>query len=461
MTRKETSRLFIALGIIAIIISIIVTPSFASKYLSPDNSITSEGLEQLKLYRVLLSGLGIATIFFGVFLLKKAEFTSLMNAITEKLNEWLKLKWVVIGALLLGFALRIIVSLRGHNFDFQSYLIVADLMDRGLNVYANTSRYNYGPIWFFILKGLYYLASRDANIFRYLLIIFLSTVDLGIFFILRKKYGNLAGILFFLNPISIIITGYHNQFDNLAILLGLISILFISDSSDEPIKGRKLISLLLLGLSITTKHILFIFPVWLAIKQKGLFQKILTVFIPIAIFILSFLPFWEEGKNGIIQNVFLYKSFNNLPFYWLFVPASLQKISPQILWVLILLVVPFILKDRSLIDFFLYYTAIMVATSPAIANQYLAIAAPFASVFINPFTVLYTVFSTLYLFTSGDGLYYPQLINLSRHQSNCILIFVLTLGIAYSLWRDQLIKLAKNVITNVFVEVKNQLGIKD
>lgn len=461
MSRTQVFRLFISLGIIAIIISIIVTPSFAIKYFSSDNEITADGLEQLKLYRVLLAGLGISGILFGIFLKNKTGITSRINSMIETLNTWLNLRWVFIGTIIIGVALRIIVSLRGHNFDFQSYLIVADLMDRGLNVYANTARYNYGPIWFYILKVLYHLASNDEIIFRYLLIIFLSSVDLGIFFILRKKYGNLAGLLFFLNPISIIITGYHNQFDNLAILLGLLSILFISDNWDEPIHGHKLIGLLLLGLSITTKHILFIFPIWLAIKQKGLFQKLSTMFIPVAIFIFSFLPFWAEGKNGIIQNVFLYKSFNNLPFYWLFVPSSVQKLTPRLLWIIILVLTPFLLRKHKLIDYFLYYSAIMVATSPAIANQYLAIAVPFASVFINPFTILYNVVGTFFLLSTSTGLHYTLPITINQTQSYNLLIFVLTFGIVFSLWKDQLIKTAKNLINNIFFEFKNQLGIRD
>jgi len=45
---------------------------------------------------------------------------------------------------------------------------------------------------------------------------FLSLVDLGIFFVLWKKFGRPAAALFFLNPISVIITGYQSQFDNLA-----------------------------------------------------------------------------------------------------------------------------------------------------------------------------------------------------------------------------------------------------
>src|SRR5258708_36698521 len=56
--------------------------------------------------------------------------------------------------LLSGIALRVYIATFGHNSDLESYEIVADLVARGKSVYANTTRYNYGPIWFCFLWGL-------------------------------------------------------------------------------------------------------------------------------------------------------------------------------------------------------------------------------------------------------------------------------------------------------------------
>jgi hypothetical protein len=47
----------------------------------------------------------------------------------------------------LGFGLRIGLAHFGHNFDFDSFQIVAGLVQDHENVYASTTRYNYGPIW--------------------------------------------------------------------------------------------------------------------------------------------------------------------------------------------------------------------------------------------------------------------------------------------------------------------------
>jgi hypothetical protein len=47
----------------------------------------------------------------------------------------------------IGVGLRIWVSTLGYNFDFESYAVVASIIDSGGNVYAETHRYNYGPVW--------------------------------------------------------------------------------------------------------------------------------------------------------------------------------------------------------------------------------------------------------------------------------------------------------------------------
>jgi len=49
-----------------------------------------------------------------------------------------------ITAVAIGIGLRIWVSTFGYNFDFESYAVVASIIDSGGNVYAETHRYNYG-----------------------------------------------------------------------------------------------------------------------------------------------------------------------------------------------------------------------------------------------------------------------------------------------------------------------------
>jgi hypothetical protein len=108
----------------------------------------------------------------------------------------------------------------GYNYDFESHLIVGKIVSSGGNVYAETSRYNYGPIFSLCLGLFYYLSSFLGNpsfAYRMFIVCFLTCFDIALSFLLYKKYKSMSiAALFFLNPVSIIITGYHNQFDVLA-----------------------------------------------------------------------------------------------------------------------------------------------------------------------------------------------------------------------------------------------------
>src|SRR5579859_6127536 len=175
--------------------------------------------------------------------------------------------WVGV-VLLVGLAARGFFATLGHNYDFESCRVIAGLMEEGKNVYANTDRYNYGPVLFNLLYVLDVVAGRNPEVFRGLLVALLSLADAGIAWILWRKYGLRAGVLFFLNPVSIMITGYHNQFDNVAVLLGLCSVILYGEDFAKRPGGRQYGALGILGLSLMTKHLLFVFPLWLAVKQK-------------------------------------------------------------------------------------------------------------------------------------------------------------------------------------------------
>jgi hypothetical protein len=105
--------------------------------------------------------------------------------------------WLFFVVIIVGIAARLLVATSGHNFDMNSWQIVANIVDRGANVYASTVRYNYGPVWFQILHGLNLLAGHNPDVLRYLVAGFLSLVDVGIFCILWRKFGKVAACLFF------------------------------------------------------------------------------------------------------------------------------------------------------------------------------------------------------------------------------------------------------------------------
>ncbi len=344
------------------------------------------------------------------------------------------------GVLLAGLAARWYFSTLGHNYDFESYQVVAGLMDEGKNVYANTDRYNYGPVWFNVIHLLDVLAGRNPEVFRGLLVVLLSAADAGIAWILWRRVGALAAILFFLNPVSMMITGYHNQFDNVAVLLGLWSVVVYGENFEKPPGGRQFGALAVLGLSLMTKHLLFVFPLWLAVKQKGWWAKGVVLALPVAIFLLGFAPYWADGKQGIIDHVFRYHSLHVACLYNLVMPGFLQSmVSAQAFWLAILAGFACFCRRRTALDSLLIYLAVMVAAAPATMNQYLAIPSAFTSVFVNFSTVIYTLAAAFHLATDTNGLHLMGHVE-GGSTRLATAIYCLGFAVVWTMWREPVMK---------------------
>lgn len=315
--------------------------------------------------------------------------------------------WFIL-VIIAGTLIRLAIAQRGYNFDIVSYRIVADIMADGGNVYAETQRYNYGPIWFYILSFLDTLPfpiSDPLLSLRWKVSSFLSLTDIAIAVCLYRWYGLKVATLFFLNPISIMITGYHSQFDNLAILMALISIKTL-DNESNAISYRSLFGLILLGVCLTIKHLLFLFPFWLAIKNTRWRDKLLTISIPYTVFLASFLAFIPKGTAGIINHVFLYRGFANAPFWHGIAPeVIIDKIPIFILFISTLLLLGLFFRSKKPLESLYLYTIVLVIFSSAVANQYLAICIVAISMHWNLMYALYSIAGTLYLLASGDGLH--------------------------------------------------------
>jgi hypothetical protein len=374
----------------------------------------------------------------------------------KKTDCHFKLGWLFWTVMIAGIAARLLAAARGHDYDMDSWQIVANLVQHGDNVYASTQRYNFAPGWFMILHALDLMAGHNHYVFRYLVAGLLSLGDAGIFLFLWTQFGRLAACWFFLNPISIIISGYQCNFDNLAILLGLLAILAMGDDFDRPINRRKLLGLLILGLSLVVKHVFFAFPFWLAVKQKGMLQKLAVILIPVLIFALSFVPYWPGASHDIIQNVFQYRSYTTEFFYRMFLPQFVQfMFNAQTVWFLLLAAMAFVYRQKRAIEFLLFYTCVLVAVSPANINEYLAIPGAFVATHLNPFTILYTAIGTLHLLVDPNGF---QLSCLSQTIYIDLAIYLLCLSWIWTTWRQNIVVWLNRLLEWTVREMRNQLG---
>lgn len=321
----------------------------------------------------------------------------------------LTLGWVVLVAVI-GVVARLATATQGHNYDIDSYWIVANHVDAGENVYASTHRYNYGPAWFLILGVVKDVADQFPDpfvAFRYLVPTLLSAVDLGIAFMLERRFGPLTAILFVLNPVVILITGYHSQFDNLAVAVGLAAMLMLERGDGPEARSARwwVAGVAMLGLSLVVKHLLLVLCLWLAMRQRSLVRTAMVAIVPPAILVASFLPFVAEGGSGIVANVIEYRSAENAPFHTWIVPRLLQRhVSEVMLFGGVLLALGFLWRRRPPVEQLLLYTVAVVLLSPGLYNQYLAIPAAAIAVYPNGGYLAYAAAATAYLVADSSNL---------------------------------------------------------
>lgn len=313
--------------------------------------------------------------------------------------------------LFLGVVLRYWCMSIGHNYDFESYCIVGDLAGHYRNVYAETTRYNYGPVFFCILGLLYrfsYFLSTDPELtYRILIVSLLTLTDLGITFYIANQNDTRCAVCFFLNPISVIITGYHNQFDNMAILLALYGLHFYNEN--EKLGKKDGLFVLFMSLSLMTKHIFFLIPVFIILKRGlPLKKKMIYTMVPPCAFLISFVPFAlcsKEAFRGIAGNVFLYRSYNNAPLlYGVFELVDLSDHLYIYVYGIIMCVVGFVVRKREFGECIMLYLISMVAFASAITNQYLAI--PMAALYVLKLGIVkyfYMITMLIFLYLNGAG----------------------------------------------------------
>jgi len=311
-----------------------------------------------------------------------------------------------------GFFLRVWICQFGSNMDFASWQANLDLFKEGKSIYE-FGNYTYATPWIYtlyildtlsfpILENTEFVQSIPGEFYRIKIVIFLSFIDFLIFLLLFKNYSLKIGLLFFLNPISIIITGHHNQFSQYAILFGFLSILLYENKN---INKRIFISSLLLGISLAVKHILIFFPLWWAFKEKKIINKIIVIVVPYSIFILSFFPFLINEFQYVYENVLLNWKREDGPFWGMFGPKIIHMyFSLQTLFSLLLVILGFLFVDKKLKESFYFYLMAVVIFSSMMYTQYLVIPLIALAVYWNWKFLLYTLLTFLLFLVDSDQL---------------------------------------------------------
>ena len=310
-----------------------------------------------------------------------------------------------------GTIMRIVLAIITYgNFDMQSYDIVANAVIKGSNVYAVTDRYNYSPVWFTVLYALMRIEPSEAW-FYFLVKLFLCCVDLltlGVLLsIARIRRLPVVGtaIFFYLNPISFLMTGYHGQFDNFAMLMVLTGIYLYLRFSAGPVLRIALLWLFATA-GMVIKHITFYeLIICLHTSIKRHWVKLSLFAASVAIFLLSFVPYWKTGSTGIIEHVFKYGSFSGV--YGL---TSLVAI-PQLkyLFILGMFIFPFFLKGRDIIARCLLGVLFFLTFTTGFAAQYFVLPLALGGLRPTRLFLLYTVVVSILILGDNNNVFMPGL----------------------------------------------------
>ncbi len=324
---------------------------------------------------------------------------------------------VLVAGFLAALLLRaLFFAAQRENYDLRSFQIVAEIVSRGGDVYGETRRYNYAPVWAYLLWGIGRAGRLLGLPLARSVTIALFAVDAAsawlIYRILRirrtpRPGAAFASLLFFANPVSVIVSSYRGMFDNVAILFLLVS---ATAMTKEPVrKGRAVFGV---TASILIKHVAWFHPLLLP-RRKPPRVSLAASLTPYAVFFASLLPFWVS-RERIRQQIFGYQSMGEpygtealrfLPFMPEWGTRALCVVAALtcILWV----------RQRGL-EFdrgSLLLFLVLLIFLPGITPYYFVWPIALGALYPGAGYAVYTVIVTLFLIHSPDaiGLELPHL----------------------------------------------------
>lgn len=330
-------------------------------------------------------------------------------------------KYLWLLAIFIGTLARISIASLGHNGDFNFWIRHAEVVRNDGNLYEGGESYGYGPVWMYLLRLadlIQNIFPENRKVFRLVIILILTLADLLIAAIIARKFSHYAALLFFLNPVSIILTGYHNQFDNIAIAVGLLAVVVFTNDEENATKKTFWIGLTLIGLSVAIKQVLIFFPVWLFIRPGILKTKISRLIMPYIVFCAGFIP-WatsiekievlakeispRRGRSGLLLTL-LGAEYDGTINGTVFDDLAYRAVS--IIFIFFIIYLGWLMRRRPLLDSLIVYLLLMVAFAPAYSQQQLVL--PLIALFVYATIELriFYLLTLLFMIQNSDELGY-------------------------------------------------------
>jgi hypothetical protein len=299
-----------------------------------------------------------------------------------------------------------------QNWDSRWYAAVEAQLERGEDLFYGPTRYSYSPLWALFLRGLNDLAlPLGVPLYRAVGIVLLLT-DLCTAFVVYaiarralKQAPELAAgaaLLFFLNPVSVLATGHHNQFENVSILFLLVAVSF---ASEQPLRSLPVMAAM--SLSLLVKHVTWFHPLLFVRAKRRDGVSPVAGLVPYVVFALSFLPYWST-RNQMVRNVLGYKSMSETYGTALLVELRLvPDWAPRVLFLLAAAVGVLAFRRLEVGRACLLLFLVLLLFLPGIAEYYLIWPIALGAVYRGAGFFVYTVVVSAFFLGSPDGLAVP------------------------------------------------------
>jgi hypothetical protein len=296
-----------------------------------------------------------------------------------------------------------------QNWDSRWYAAVEAQLERGEDLFYGPTRYSYSPLWALFLRGLNDLAlPLGVPLYRAVGIVLLLT-DLCTAFVVYaiarralKQAPELAAgaaLLFFLNPVSVLATGHHNQFENVSILFLLVAVSF---ASEQPLRSLPVMAAM--SLSLLVKHVTWFHPLLFVRAKRRDGVSPVAGLVPYVVFALSFLPYWST-RNQMVRNVLGYKSMSETYGTALLVELRLvPDWAPRVLFLLAAAVGVLAFRRLEVGRACLLLFLVLLLFLPGIAEYYLIWPIALGAVYRGAGFFVYTIVVSSFFLGSPDGL---------------------------------------------------------
>jgi len=296
-----------------------------------------------------------------------------------------------------------------ENWDTEAYAEVVHILDSGGTLYRDTPRYNYSPAWAWILRAVSKASAPlgiplHRSVRAFLLLSDAATAWL-LYRIARDVFARPpdraagAALLFFGNPVSVFVTGFHAQFDGLAILFLLAALWFEGRRPPRPAAAVGA-----LAASLLAKHVTAFHPLVFVRRGNGRGLPLPAVAVSYAVFLASFLTYWSQ-PSAVRQRVFGYGSMaEDYGFAMLKSVPGVPAWTPTALFFAAALVASFLLRRFEPVRACLLLFLVLLVFLPGIAEYYFVWPIALGSLFGGAGYAVFTLVVSAFFLGSPDGL---------------------------------------------------------